>query len=241
MVIAMNADEAFAPLSQMRTTALSVAGLASFLVLLAAFCVAHLIVVPIVSLKESTRQLAIGKFAHRAHESRIVEVTDLSLAFNSIADQIKEQAAKLARTLQALRENESRLETGVCQRTRELETTNSRLQAEIAERRGVEESLRRTEDRFRNAFDYAPIGMALVSPEGHWLQVNQALCKITGYSEQELLERTFQDITHPDDLEADLDSVRRLFELGFSSFCLEKRYLRKDGTCLDSGQRLSLS
>ena len=71
--------------------------------------------------------------------------------------------------------------------------------------------------------------MALVSPEGRWLQVNHALCEITGYSEQELLERTFQDITHPDDLEADLDFVRRMLAEDLPSYCMEKRYLRKDG------------
>ncbi len=91
------------------------------------------------------------------------------------------------------------------------------------------QTVQQTEDRFRNAFDHAPIGMALVSPEGRWLEVNQVLCDITGFSEQELVERTFQDITHPDDLEADLDSTRRMLAGEISSFCMEKRYVRKDG------------
>ena len=158
-----------------------------------------------------------------------MEVTDLARAFNTMAGQIEERTSELARTLQALRDNESRLESRVSERTQELETTNSHLENEIAERRRAEESLRQTEDRFRNAFDHAPIGMALVSPEGRWLQVNHALCEITGYSEQELLERTFQDITHPDDLEADLDFARRMLAGDLPSYCMEKRYLRKDG------------
>ena len=66
-------------------------------------------------------------------------------------------------------------------------------------------------------------------PEGRWLQVNQALCNITGYSEQELLEITFQDITHPDDLEADLEFVQRMLYDDLHTYCMEKRYLRKDG------------
>ena len=54
---------------------------------------------------------------------------------------------------------------------------------------------------FQNAFEHAAIGMALVSPDGKWLRVNRSVCEITGYSEEELLQRPFQDITHPDDLD----------------------------------------
>ena len=210
LVVKMDVDEAFAPLAEMRDMALFIACFATCLVLLAALGVARWLVLPIVGLKDSTRHLAAGNFSHRARESRIVEVTDLSRAFNAMAGQIEERTSELDRTLQVLRDNESRLESRVCERTRELETTNGHLQEEIAERRRAEASLRQTEDRFRNAFDNAPIGMALVSPEGRWLQVNHALCEITGYSERELLEITFQDITHPDDLDADLDYVRRM-------------------------------
>ncbi len=63
---------------------------------------------------------------------------------------------------------------------------------------------------FQNAFEFAAIGMALVSPEGKWLRVNRSICEITGYSEAELLARTFQDITHPDDLDLDLANVRKM-------------------------------
>jgi len=141
IVVIMDVDEAFAPLAQMRNTALSIAGLASCLVLLAAVGVARWIVVPIIGLKDSTRQLAVGNFSHRARESRIVEVTDLARAFNTMAGQIEEHTSELARTLQALRNNESRLESRVCERTQELETTNSHLENEIAERRRAEEEL----------------------------------------------------------------------------------------------------
>ena len=229
MVAKVDLKEAFAPLAEMRTTAPSIAGLATCLVLLAALGVARLIVVPIVGLKDSTDRLAVGDFSYRAHDSRIVEVAELARAFNTMAVHIEEHTSELARTLQALRDNEARLETRVCERTQDLETTNSHLKNEITERHLAEESLRQTEDRFRNSFNHAPIGMALVSPEGRWLQVNQALCEITGYSEQELLARTFQDITHPDDLEADLAFSRRMLVEDLPSFSMEKRYLRKDG------------
>jgi PAS domain S-box-containing protein len=82
---------------------------------------------------------------------------------------------------------------------------------------------------FQNAFEFAAIGMALVSPEGKWLRVNRAVCEITGYSEVELLKRTFQQITHPDDLDLDLANVKKLLSGNIRSYQMEKRYLHKKG------------
>src|SRR3979490_936563 len=83
---------------------------------------------------------------------------------------------------------------------------------------------------FQNAFEFAAIGMALVSPEGKWLRVNRAICEITGYSEAELLERTFQDITHPDDLDLDLENVRKMLADEINTYQMEKRYFHKNGS-----------
>jgi two-component system, cell cycle sensor histidine kinase and response regulator CckA len=101
--------------------------------------------------------------------------------------------------------------------------------ADITEEKRRAEALAVSDERFRSAFDHAPIGMALVSREGRWLRVNEALCNIVGYSEEELLERTFQDITHPDDLEADLAHVRRLLADEARFYEMEKRYVHRDG------------
>lgn len=86
-----------------------------------------------------------------------------------------------------------------------------------------------SETRFRSALEYSAIGMALVSPQGKWLQVNQALCKLLGYTSEALQRLTFQEITHPDDLDADLSQVRDLLDGHISSYTLEKRYIRSDG------------
>ena len=93
----------------------------------------------------------------------------------------------------------------------------------------VERQLRESEIRFRNAFGNAVFGMALVAPEGRFLQVNDSLCGIVGYSEQALLAKTFQDITHPDDLETDLASLERLRAGTISYYQLEKRYIHQAG------------
>ena len=66
------------------------------------------------------------------------------------------------------------------------------LQREVQERQRAEEALQQSEIRFRNAFNFAPIGMALVAPDGKWTQVNSAVCELVGYSEAELLQLTFQ-------------------------------------------------
>ena len=82
---------------------------------------------------------------------------------------------------------------------------------------------------FQNAFEHAAIGMALVAPDGKWLRVNRSVCEITGYSEAELLQRSFQDITHPDDLDLDLANVGKMLAGEIDSYQMEKRYVHKNG------------
>jgi len=90
-----------------------------------------------------------------------------------------------------------------------------------AERRAARE-LRDAEERFRNAFDQAPIGKALVSPDGRFTRVNSALCRILGYSEQELLEMAFQTLTHSEDLDADLEQMHRVLAGQSESYAMEE-------------------
>ncbi|NJA05810.1 diguanylate cyclase [Methylococcaceae bacterium WWC4] len=97
---------------------------------------------------------------------------------------------------------------------------------ELRERETVRQEL---DARFRSTFDAAAIGMALVLPDGRFMQVNAALCKIVGYSEAELLGLTFQDITHPDDLQTDLSQVQALLDGDGTGYQMEKRYFHKDG------------
>jgi PAS domain S-box-containing protein len=100
---------------------------------------------------------------------------------------------------------------------------------DITDRKQTEEALRESEERFRKAFDAAPIGMALVSPQGQFLKVNRSLCEIAGYSEAEILTLTFMDLTYADDLEASLEAMQRMLANEIRVYQAKKRYLHKQG------------
>jgi PAS domain S-box-containing protein len=89
--------------------------------------------------------------------------------------------------------------------------------------------LREREKLFANAFDFAPIGMALVSLTGGWIKVNSSLCNMLGYVEQDFLKHTFQDFTHPDDLNKDLQLLQQLLDGKVDSYSMEKRYFHLEG------------
>ncbi|MEG4351274.1 PAS domain S-box protein [Microcoleus sp. LAD1_D3] len=116
----------------------------------------------------------------------------------------------------------SRLEMGE-------ETVFTVILRDISDRKQIEMALRNSEEQFRHAFEDASIGMAIVSLDGHWIKVNPALCQILGYSSEELLALTFQDITHPDDLDGDLSYAHQLLAGTISTYQLEKRYFHKQG------------
>lgn len=94
-----------------------------------------------------------------------------------------------------------------------------------AERKHITES----EERFRNAMEYSAIGMALVGTEGQWLQANKALCRFLGYSQHELMNMTFQQLTWPEDLESDLKQLEQLVQGEINTYTMEKRYYTRKG------------
>jgi PAS domain S-box-containing protein len=101
---------------------------------------------------------------------------------------------------------------------------------DVTERRRVEEALKQSEERFRATFEQAAVGVAHVRPDGRFLLVNQKFCDIVGYTRDELLEKTFQEITYPYDLEADLKNLRMMLVNNIQSYAMHKRYIRKDGS-----------
>jgi diguanylate cyclase (GGDEF)-like protein len=121
------------------------------------------------------------------------------------------------------------LQARVAERTRALDDHNRQLRDELAERNGIERTLRESEVRFRSILDHAPIGIALISLDGCFIEANRALCDLVGYPPERLLGMSFQQITHPDDLARDLANVELLIKGELASYRTEKRYLRSDG------------
>lgn len=111
----------------------------------------------------------------------------------------------------------------------QTEATNLKLEEEIQERRGIESALRKSEARFRSAFDDAPIAMALVDTEGRFFELNRTFEAMLGYGPGELNGSLFQDITHPGDLEISLEKYRSMISGEVDHYQLKKRFCHKDG------------
>ncbi|MBC1223897.1 PAS domain S-box protein [Nostoc sp. UCD121] len=126
----------------------------------------------------------------------------------------------------------NQLENMVEERTAELTRINQSLQTEITERQRIEEALRESEERFRATFHQAAVGIAHVAIDGRWLLVNQRLCNILGYTPEELQLLTFQDITHPDDINADLKYFYQILADDIQTYSIEKRYFCKDSSMI---------
>ena len=112
-----------------------------------------------------------------------------------------------------------------------LAAVNAELRQQIVARERLEQehskaerTLREYHARFQGAFGNAPIGMALINMEGRWLEVNESLCRITGYSRDQLGATTLPAITHPEDVDLDADPMRDLLSGGIQSYQVEKRY-----------------
>jgi PAS domain S-box-containing protein len=129
----------------------------------------------------------------------------------------------------ALQRAHDELEQRVAERTAELKSTVEQLLWEVEERQRMEASLRESEAMFRGTFDQSPVGAFIVGLDYRYNRVNEAFCRITGYSEAELLSLNFPDIIHPDDLEEAEAQAQRLAAGDLDRSDREKRYLRKDG------------
>ena len=112
-----------------------------------------------------------------------------------------------------------------------LETVHAELRRQITARERLEEAIDKSERdlrehhlRFQSAFGNAPIGMALVDMEGRWLEINDSICRITGYSREELRATTLRAITHVDDVDNDAEEMENLLAGRIPSYQVERRY-----------------
>ncbi|MBD2127764.1 PAS domain S-box protein [Microcoleus sp. ZQ-A2] len=104
-----------------------------------------------------------------------------------------------------------------------------RMITDISDRKRVEKALRESEQRFRATFDQAAVGIAHVGLEGKFLRINQKFCDLVGYTQEEMLTRSFQNITHPDDLEVHLTYLDQMLSGEIQTYSLEKRYMTRTG------------
>jgi diguanylate cyclase (GGDEF)-like protein/PAS domain S-box-containing protein len=111
---------------------------------------------------------------------------------------------------------------------------------DITPRKHAEEARRHAQERFELVFEQAPIGMALLTPDGRWVRVNQALLTITGYTSEELHRKTFHEITHPDDLSLDLEQLTRLQAGEIREYQIEKRYYHARGHVISAMLSVSI-
>jgi PAS domain S-box-containing protein len=108
------------------------------------------------------------------------------------------------------------------------------LRRSLAERKQSEDALRKSEERFRSYFDLGLMGMAITSPVKGYVEVNDELCRILGYERSELLRKTWAELTHPDDLAADVACFNRVLAGEIDSYSRGKRFIRKDGKVIDA-------
>lgn len=106
------------------------------------------------------------------------------------------------------------------------------LSVDISERKQKEQELHESEFRFRKLFENGPFGMATISNDFKILKANKTICDLLGYEESELLNLSFKEVSHPEDLRNDLPNVEKLIRKEIPVYKTEKRYIRKDGTII---------
>lgn len=119
-------------------------------------------------------------------------------------------------------------------------TLIAQIFANALARKRSEESLRASEEINRVTFEQAAVGIAGVGSDGRWLRVNDKLCAILGYSREELMQLTFQDITYPEDIQKDLEYKDGMLSGKVKTFSIEKRYFRKDQSVVWANVTVSL-
>jgi len=145
------------------------------------------------------------------------------------ARQLGRQIEHRRQVQRKLQEANELLEQRVAERTAELEQVNHQLAAEIADRKRAEQWLLESEERFRSYFELGLVGMAILSPEKQWIEVNHRLCEMLLYSPEEVTGRTWAGLTHPEDLPAEERQFGLILAGISSGYSLDRRFIRRDG------------
>lgn len=133
------------------------------------------------------------------------------------------------RAEQRLQEANDLLEQRVAGRTAELAQANQALEAEIADRKQAERWLLESEERFRSCFELGQVGMAIVSPNKQWMEVNRRLGQILGCREEDLLERPWTEVTLPEDVAVEEAKWEQVLAGSASGYSMDKRFVNREG------------
>lgn len=155
-------------------------------------------------------------------------------AIGLMSKQLKRQVDRRYRAEQEVQQANILLEQRVTQRTADLMEANRLLETEISERSQAERWLLESEQRFRGYFEQGLVGMAILSAEMDWVEVNQRLCKMLGFTEEELFRTSWRELTHPEDWHAEEAHFRRMMERLVKGYIMEKRFIRKDKKILQA-------
>ncbi|MDG4560621.1 MAG: PAS domain S-box protein, partial [Candidatus Competibacter sp.] len=208
IIMAVPATDVMEQIDADMTDIIALHGTVLALMLLMGLLIAGRIARPILKLNADAKRLARGDFLESCATSLIAEPRQLIDSFKYMATRLRQSFDELRALNQALIDHQQDLDATIARRT---------------------EALRRSEMRFRNAFEMTAVGMTLVSPSGRFLQVNRAFCEMLGYSEAELLERSFEHVTFSDDLQKDWNLARQILAGAIPWYQLEKRYIHKQG------------
>ncbi|MDO8872149.1 MAG: PAS domain S-box protein [Methanoregula sp.] len=151
---------------------------------------------------------------------------DLRAANEGLETRVQERTAEIERKTESLRRTHEELSASYQQ----LVAAEEQLKVQYAELLEKESRIGESGKQFRLTFTKAPIGAAIVSLDFRFMQVNEAFCRITGYTAEELTALTFPYITHPDDLATDVKQAQQLVAGEIDRYVMEKRYIRKDGS-----------
>lgn len=157
------------------------------------------------------------------------------LGIGLMSRHLRQQISYRYEAEQQLREANSLLEQRVTERTAELAEANRSLESEIVDRKQAEEWLLESEQRFRGYFEQGLVGMAILTAQREWLEVNSRLCRMLGYTEDELLMKQWPELTHPDNRSADEAQFQRLLDGMAHGFITDTQLVRKDDTILAAG------
>lgn len=211
LLVSTDTDEALASAKVLRTEIIVVSTFLIAAGMIFAFLLSRTIIRSLATLSAGAERIGKGELDFQMQLAGNDEFGQLAGAFNSMVRNLKEITA-----------------------------SRDELNAQIAERIKAEKALRESETRFRATFEQAAVGIALVSPQGRFVRVNRKFCGIVGYPEDKLLLLTFQDITHQDDLDSGLELYRRVLAGEISTYALEKRYIRMNGSLVWTNLTVSL-